>query len=136
MADPFAAAPWLVLVDAIEAGIRRVGYWSGEARNLRDAAGFRRLTPGSCARIVSALANSGYECDPPDFLYESDPLMIGRIGAAELARTIEALLPAIREADRVVSPVATWRDATVAREALKAWPGTGSSGGSTRPNGA
>src|SRR5215210_7338448 len=108
MPDPFAAAAWFTLLDTIEAGIRRYGYWSGEARDLRDAVGLRRLTPRACARIVAALGNSGYECEPPDFRYESVPLMIGRTGAAEIARTIEALLPAIREADRAVPPGATW----------------------------
>lgn len=123
MPDPFDAAPWQELLNEIEDEIRRVGYWSGEARRLRDAAAIRRLTPNGGGRLVSALSRAGFECDPPGILYESEPVMIGRTGASDLAGTLEQLLPAIREADRTVPSIATFRDTNVARLALREWPG-------------
>jgi hypothetical protein len=123
MNDPFASAPWLDMLDRIKNDIGRYGCWWGEARVLRDAAGRRRLTPAGGARIAGALGDAGFECDPPVPRYESETVLIGRIGSAELARTIEQLLPAIREADQIVPSIATFRDANVARQALRGWRG-------------
>jgi hypothetical protein len=114
---------WQQLLEEIDREIRRVGFWSGEARDLRDGAEMRRLTPAGGARLVAALRDAGFECDPVAIRYESEPVMIGRIGASDLTRIIEQLLPAIRDADRAVPVIATFRDANVARLALRAWPG-------------
>jgi hypothetical protein len=132
LTDVYASALWLDMLDRIKNDIDRYGYWSGEARALRDAAGIRRLTPTGSARIAAALSDAGFECEPPAPRYESEPVLIGRIGSAELALTIEQLLPAIREADRMVPSSATFRDANVARQVLRAWPGR--PGPSRRPS--
>jgi hypothetical protein len=72
-------------------------------------------------RIEAALAEEGFESTDTPLLYESQSLMIRRIGAAELAATIAELLPAIRAADREVSSVAGHRDDVVARLAIREW---------------
>jgi hypothetical protein len=117
---------WDEFLVGVEHAITTIGYWGGEARDLRDAAGRTRLGRAGGRLVVDALAAAGYEVEvefgePPRF--ESELVMIRRAGGAELAKTIEALLPAIREADRVVPTGAVWRDATVAQTALRAWRG-------------
>ena len=47
---------------------------------------------------------------------------------AERTKTGEALLPHIREADRLVPSNAVWRDALVANLALRGWRGKNGGG--------
>jgi hypothetical protein len=120
---PEAAMPgtWSTLVEEIEREIDGRGYWSGEALYLRNAAGRRRLGRVGGAKILAALAAAGFECDEPELRFESQPVAIRRAGGTQLAATIAELLPAIREADRMVPRNAEWRDEVVARTAIRAW---------------
>lgn len=121
---------WDAFLLDVERQIKGWGYWSGEAMVLRDAAGRKRLGASGGRLVVDALEAAGYELEPefghpPTF--ESESVIIRRAGGEELVRTIEALLPHIREADRVVPVGATWRDAVVAQAALRGWRGRGAS---------
>ena len=119
---------WDAFLADVDRRIAAAGYWSGEALVLRDAAGRKRLGQAGGRLVVDALEAAGYEVEP-EFdgppRYESETVIIRRAGGAELAKTIEALLPAIREADRVVPANATWRDAVVAQHAIRVWRGSG-----------
>jgi hypothetical protein len=119
--DPFD--PWSAVLAEIDREIEQHGYWTGEAGQLRDAVGSRRLTRQGWERIRARLAEAGLECEQPMVLSEAEPLMVGRTGAADLAKEIEKLLPALREADRKILSTASFRDASVAREALRHWRG-------------
>jgi hypothetical protein len=119
---------WDAFLLIVERAIAERGYWGGEALRLRDAAGRKRLGRSGGRLVVDVLEAAGYEVEvefgePPRF--ESEMVMIRRAGGAELAKTIEELLPSIREADRVVPASAMWRDAVVARHAVRAWRGRG-----------
>ena len=121
---------WDAFLASVEREIARCGYWGGEALELRDAAGRKRLGRAGGQMIVEALEAAGYEVEvefgePPRF--ESEQVVIRRAGGADLVKTIEALLPSIREADRVVPEIAFWRDAVVAQHAVRAWRGKGES---------
>jgi hypothetical protein len=115
--------PWQALLDDVDAECRRVGYWGGEARVLRDSIGAKRIGPRNARRIAAALSAAGYESDPPLVQFESQSVVIGRTGASDLTTAIARLLPAIREADRIVPTDAEWRDEVVARAAVRAWDG-------------
>ena len=117
--DDEPPAAWLELLAEIEREIGRVGYWSGEARRLRDAMGIRRLGRRNGAQLIEALRRRGYESDTDPINYESELLIVRRIGATELAKAISELLPAIREADRLVPRDADWRDLVVATLAVR-----------------
>ncbi len=96
---------WDAFLADVEREIAGYGYWSGEARVLRDAAGRKRLGVAGGRVVVAALEAAGYEVEPefdapPRF--ECESVIIRHAGGSELAKTIEALLPAIREADRAV----------------------------------
>lgn len=112
---------WARLFEEIERRIDGIGYWSGEARDLRDAAGRQRLGRVGGAKILAALAAAGFECDEPELRFESQTVVIRRAGGTDLAAIIAHLLPAIREADRNVPPNAEWRDEIVAGMAIRAW---------------
>lgn len=112
---------WAAFLQAVDAQIDRTGFWGGEARVLRDAAGLKRFGRSNGARVLSAIAAAGLECDEPELRYESQTVVIRRAGATALAATIADLLPAIRAADREVPSVAVRRDAVVARTAMRAW---------------
>jgi hypothetical protein len=105
----------------IDRDIQACGDWAGEARRLRDAAGWTRLGHRSGDALVEALSSSGFEVDGPAPRFESDPVVIRRTGASALAQTIAELLPAIREADAAVPRNACWRDTVVAQRAVRAW---------------
>lgn len=114
------------MLTEIDREIDACGDWAGEARRLRDAAGWTRLGRRSGDALVEALSAAGLELDGPAPRFESDPVVIRRTGATALLRTVAALLPAIREADAVVPRNACWRDTIVARRAIRAWrPGQG-----------
>lgn len=119
---------WDAFLVVVEQAIAARGYWGGEALRLREAAGRKRLGAAGGRLVVDALEAAGFEVEP-EFgeppRSESEVVMIRRAGGAELAKTIEALLPSIREADRIVPANAMWRDAVVARHALRAWRGSG-----------
>jgi hypothetical protein len=120
--DPSPPPTWSSLVAEIEREIDRVGWWSGEARVLRDAADYRRLGAPAARLLRGWLELGGYECEG-SLRYESEPIVVRRAGAGELARIVASLLPAIREADRAVPAGADHRDEVVARHALRAWRG-------------
>jgi hypothetical protein len=119
--DRDASTSWESILRQIEDGIESAGYWSGEARLLRDAIGAQRLGKRVGQRILAALDQAGLECDTDPIAYESETLLIQRKGAARLVSLIKALLPAIREADREVPGVAIWRDDIVATRAIRKW---------------
>jgi endonuclease/exonuclease/phosphatase family metal-dependent hydrolase len=112
---------WPAMLRELEAEIDVTGDWSGDARRLRDAAGWRRLGIERGLDLAAALAGVGLEFDGPPPRFESDPVIIVRKDAVSTARWIEALLPAIREADEAVPGNACWRDAVVARRAMRSW---------------
>src|SRR3954454_4695818 len=117
---------WDAFLAAVGQGINRYGSWTGEAMSLRNAAGRKRLGASGGRLVVDALEAAGYELEPefghpPRF--ESEMVTIRRAGGGELVGTIEALLPYIREADQMVPANAMWRDAAVARTALRGWRG-------------
>jgi hypothetical protein len=117
---------WHQFLDEVDRAIVRTGSWSGEARDVRDAAGRKRLGAAGGRKLVAALEEAGFEVEvefdaPPRF--ESEMVIIRRAGAGDLAKAIEGLLPSIREADKSVPLNAMWRDAVVARTAVRAWRG-------------
>ena len=118
---------WATFLEEVERTIDEQGYWGGEALYLRDAAGRKRLGAAGGRLVVGALRDAGYEAElefGEPLRFESEIVMIRRAGAGELAETIEALLPAIRDADRAVPAGSLWRDAHVARLALRTWRGS------------
>jgi hypothetical protein len=112
---------WGVLLAEIDREIDARGDWTGEARRLREAAGWARLGRRSGGALVEALSSAGLEVDGRAPQFESDSVVIRRTGATALVQIIGELLPAIREADRVVPRNACWRDTVVARQAVRAW---------------
>jgi hypothetical protein len=109
------------MLKEIDSAINGLGHWAGEARRLREAAGWTRLGRLSGEALVDALSSSELEVDGQPPRFESDPIVIRRKGATALARTLATLLPAIREADRAVPHNACWRDTVVAQRAVRAW---------------
>jgi hypothetical protein len=57
------ASVWNDLLREIDLRIERDGYWSGEARLLRDAAGYQRIRNRVWADIERRLQAAGFEVD-------------------------------------------------------------------------
>lgn len=112
--------PWQELLTSIADDCRAVGFWSGEARRLRDAHGAKRMGPRIVEAIASRLARSGYDLDEcPSF--EGDPVLVTPAGTKQLAAQVLPLLADLRALDGVIPRDLPWRDDLVACRAVGRW---------------
>ena len=112
---------WSKVIANIRQSIRTTGYWTIEARLLRDAAGVRRIGARNWQDIQRRLAEAGLETDLDGIPIESDVVRVQPLGSTELIGIGRRLLDELDRADREVSPIAMWRDVVVRDLALSRW---------------
>ena len=120
--DP--AAHWPAFLATVERAVVGRGQWSGEARDLRDAAGILRFGRGNWARVTKQLAAQGLEVEPARQPFESDPICIRPTGWADWTASGRFLADRLADAERRVPANALWREEVVLESAIGEWIGS------------
>jgi hypothetical protein len=114
-------ASWSDLIRSFAESVGRVGYWTGEALALRNAAGIRRLGRANWSAIRTRLAAGGFEVEPVTVPVESDIVRVLPTGTAAWLRRGQALIEQLDRADEEVPTIATWRAESARDLALHRW---------------
>jgi hypothetical protein len=114
---------WAALETELERRVLTDGFWWGEARVLRQAAGIRRFGPANWTAVRRRLAAAGLEPVPSVQPLESDPLYVRPIPWDGWERAGRLLLEAYELTDRQVPEDLPWHAAQVRDQAIGRWVG-------------
>jgi hypothetical protein len=114
---------WAALAIEFEQRVLADGYWSGEARVLREAAGIRRFGLANWAAVRQRLEDAGLEPVPSVQPIESDPLYVRPIPWDGWERAGRLLLEAYELTERQVPNDIPWHGTLVRARAIDQWVG-------------